>query len=219
MHVQGEIQLPDQARLGIYRNDNVTVLPGQQITVASAPASTAGVLLASLFDAQSSDFNYLEACVRLFVNGNAAQPIFLSSGTEDYFLSASYFDEGMFKAPTSGVTYDNGGGSMAAYKLHDRDVITWQAGMNMTWKNNEDPSCPTSWSARVTGTPEEAAAGAAAAAGVDASAVEAARAQYKRVHAGTTTAPAQYNTLVWYYSWPANAAELTFQGKPATSVY
>jgi len=29
--------------------------------------------------------------------GHQDNPIFLSSGGEDYFLSASYFDDGMFK--------------------------------------------------------------------------------------------------------------------------
>ncbi len=48
--------------------------------------------------------------MRFYADG-ATQPLFLSSGAEDYFLSASYFDEGMFKGPNSGLTYfDHHGG-------------------------------------------------------------------------------------------------------------
>lgn len=50
-------------------------------------------------------------------------PIFLSSGAEDYFLSASYFDEGEFISPNSGLTY-KAGGAIGSYKLHDlRDQV------------------------------------------------------------------------------------------------
>ena len=50
-------------------------------------------------------------------------PIFLSSGAEDYFLSASYFDEGEFISPNSGLTYKSGG-AIGSYKLHDlRDQV------------------------------------------------------------------------------------------------
>ena len=52
---------------------------------AAAPASTAGALVSTMFDANSGDPNYLEACVRFYPNGQS-DPVFLSSGTEDFFL-------------------------------------------------------------------------------------------------------------------------------------
>ena len=70
---------------------------------------------------------YLEACMRFYPNAKDAAtnstPIFLSSGAEDYFLSASYFDEGEFISPNSGLTY-KAGGAIGSYKLHDlRDQV------------------------------------------------------------------------------------------------
>ncbi len=43
----------------------------------------------------SADPNFLEACVRFYPNdpSGASEPVYLSSGTEDFFLSASYFDQ------------------------------------------------------------------------------------------------------------------------------
>jgi hypothetical protein len=104
----GQFILPDQAAISVYRNKAVTLQPEQFITIGTAPSNTGGALISLMFDAMSSDQNYLEACVRFYPNG-AANPTFLSSGTEDFFLSASYFDEGAFKTSQSGVTYYAGG--------------------------------------------------------------------------------------------------------------
>ena len=60
---------------------------------------TGAALIRVILDADGGDdFTYLEACMRLVsAKNNNPNPLFLSSGAEDYFLSASYFDEGMFK--------------------------------------------------------------------------------------------------------------------------
>lgn len=64
--------------------------------------ASGAALLRVIIDADGrNDFSYLEACMRFVPkamdNNNQPNPIFLSSGGEDYFLSASYFDDGMFK--------------------------------------------------------------------------------------------------------------------------
>jgi len=51
------------------------------------PAGTAGAVLNLKFDAAGASYGYLEACMRYYADG-AAEPQFLSSGAEDYFLSA-----------------------------------------------------------------------------------------------------------------------------------
>ena len=125
----GDFQLPDQARLHMARNDDVLLAPQQLLTIAQASAGVAGALVSVFFDNNSTDFNFLEACVRYTPDG-AAAPLFLSSGTEDFFLSASYFDEGMFQNGQSGTTYLAGGNSVAMYKTHaSRDPILWNDGM------------------------------------------------------------------------------------------
>jgi hypothetical protein len=81
----GELVLPDQARLAMHRNVNVTTQPGDFIQVAGAPAGTAGALASVFFDAVSTDFAFLEACVRFWPrvdSGASPAPVFLSSGTE-----------------------------------------------------------------------------------------------------------------------------------------
>lgn len=109
--------------------------------------------------------------------------------TEDYFLSASYFDEGRFTTSQSGLTYKTGSGGIASYKVHTRDLVLWSDGFNLTWRNMEDASCPTGWK-----TSSEA---------------EAVRSPPLSV------APATYNTLVWYYTWSASEVAPTPALAPA----
>ena len=188
-----ELQLPDQASLHMWRNANATVMPLDYIRVASSPDTTAGAIVSMMFDGQSSDFNFLEACVRLYLDPqSSAKPLFLSSGTEDMFLSASYYDEGMFKTSQSGVTYTNGSGGVAMFKRFDsRDYILFHTGFNMSWRNNEDGNCPTAWGNESPVYPVNAS---------------------PPLRSGT--APATYNTIVFFYSWPSNNNNLTFGGKP-----
>ena len=98
----GDIVLPPSARLQVVTLTNVSLTPQQLINLTTIPQAYSGALLRVQLDASSTDFNYLEACLRLYSDGSTT-PLYLSSGTEDYFLSASYFDEGMFKTPQSGV--------------------------------------------------------------------------------------------------------------------
>jgi len=74
--------------------------------------------------------------MRIFIDGSD-NPIFLSSGVEDYFLSAFYFDLGMFKSPNSGLTFYDGSKKLSAYKLHHRDPILFNDGMKLLFRNNE----------------------------------------------------------------------------------
>ena len=99
----------------------------------------AGALLRVDFDAAAPNYGYLEACMRLLADG-ASEPLFLSSGAEDYFLSASYFDEGIFKTPNSGLTFFDKSGSVGVYKTHDRDNVVWRDGMALVFRRCEDTS-------------------------------------------------------------------------------
>eukprot|EP00657_Telonema_sp_P-1_P006870 TRINITY_DN26337_c0_g1_i1.p1 TRINITY_DN26337_c0_g1~~TRINITY_DN26337_c0_g1_i1.p1 ORF type:complete len:282 (-),score=81.10 TRINITY_DN26337_c0_g1_i1:146-991(-) len=117
----GDLELPTHARLRVHR---VTQLlqPKDFISLVDLPSGTAGAVLSLKLDSSSADYNYLEACVRAYIDGSS-EPIFLSSGAEDYFLSAFYFDEGIFKTPNSGLTYFDGKGTLSAYKTHDLSLI------------------------------------------------------------------------------------------------
>ena len=103
--------------------------------------------------------------MRFYPDGQR-EPMFLSSGAEDYFLSAYYFNEGEFKTPNSGLTYYDHKGTLSAYKTHDRDPIFFDDGMTLVFRNSETTTgcgdtqhcpnqyCPPGATATRTGTEE-----------------------------------------------------------------
>jgi hypothetical protein len=78
-----EIDLPANAKLYQSSINGQVFAPQQFITLASSPPSTSGMLLYTFLDATSGDPNYLEGCFHIT---DQAGTVFLSSGTEDYFL-------------------------------------------------------------------------------------------------------------------------------------
>lgn len=76
--VVGDLQLPANTRLALYKNENVMLAPLQYLPLVNA-SNTAGMVLQVTIQANSTDFNYLEACVRAYIDGDA-NPVFLSSG-------------------------------------------------------------------------------------------------------------------------------------------
>lgn len=135
----GDLELPAAARLRLHRVRPMDVQKLELVDLASAPKGTSGALVRLQLDAKSSSFSFLEACMRFYPDGaEDDRPIFLSSGAEDYFLSSSYFDEGMFKTSQAGLTYFNRTTStLAAYKTHIEDPILWTDGMRLRFRNCE----------------------------------------------------------------------------------
>ena len=138
-----EIDLPSNAKLYQSTISGQVFAPQEFIPLASSPTGTSGMLLYTFLDATSADPNYLEGCFHITDQSGTT---FLSSGTEDYFLSASYFDEGVFSGTQAGLTYKGPGGDFSMYKTHTRDLIPFHNGMQFVWRNNEDgASCPNHW--------------------------------------------------------------------------
>lgn len=102
-------------------------------------SSSAGGLLHEVYmHANGSQFLYLEGCFRSFIDG-ATQPTWLSSGTEDYFNSADYFNAGLFQSPVSGLTYFNRTShAMSAYRVHDTDPVIFDHGFRLDWRNSDE---------------------------------------------------------------------------------
>ena len=98
----GELQLPANARLQLYKNVNVSLEPLQFLDLANI-SSSSGVLFQVTLAANGSSFRYLEACMRAYIDGSNSTT-WLSSGTEDFFLSAYDFNEGIFHSDNSGLT-------------------------------------------------------------------------------------------------------------------
>ena len=125
----GELTLPDQARLRVVRTTVTALAPRDLVTIAASPAGTAGALASVYVDANSTDYSFLEACLRLTADGGPVQ--FLSSGTEDVFYSASYVDEGAFAhVSQAGVSFKDGNNAVSMWKrLDSRDFIPWSQSM------------------------------------------------------------------------------------------
>jgi len=171
----GDVALPPAAKLVQSKIVGTTYAPDNFITLAAADKSLDGMLLSTFIDATSADPNYLEGCFHIVNGDNTTQ--FLSSGTEDYFLSASYFDEGVFAGSEAGLTWRGAGGDLSAYKTHQRDVLPFHGGMQFVWRNNEDGrSCPNRWpqASRPSTSPT-----------------------------GLRTGPMNLTSIVYFYAWPA----------------
>ncbi|XP_065185125.1 uncharacterized protein LOC135815717 [Sycon ciliatum] len=133
--VVGEYELPSNTRLRLYKAENVTMEPLEYLTAAATPANTSGWLYQVTFGGSSSDFSYLEGCFRVEIDDKPIQ--YLSSGTEDFFLSASYFNAGIFHSDHSGLTCKQGPGTMSAYKFFEEDPVVFSSSMKLLWRNGE----------------------------------------------------------------------------------
>lgn len=132
----GSIHLPATARLRLHRREAIQLKPLEELEALNTQRS--GMLYAVTMAASSTNFNYLEACLRAFPNGRR-EPIFLSSGTEDYFLGTYYFNAGPYHLPIAGVTHlEPGSSKFSAYRFHEDDPIPFQRGMRLVWRNGEE---------------------------------------------------------------------------------
>lgn len=90
--------------------------------------------------AYSEDLQFLEACYRLLIDSNDWKDMqLLSSGTEDLYLSALYFNAGVNHFENAGVTYINDTtSSVIAYKFFERDPVIFHRNITLLWRCGED---------------------------------------------------------------------------------
>jgi hypothetical protein len=135
----GNIQLPTNARLRLQVHSNVTLSPLQMVDLAQSPG--AGAVYQVTLVVSSKNWVFLEAMLRAYLNG-ATDPLFLSSGTEDYFLGTYYFNRGMYHLPLAGLTHKDTAGAgtcqFSAYRFHDEDPIIFQKSLRLAWRNGEE---------------------------------------------------------------------------------
>jgi hypothetical protein len=135
----GGMALPEQARLRLYVRETPGLPPLQMFEMAQAAG--AGALCQLTLAVASRNFSFLEAMFRAYIDGNK-EPLWLSSGTEDYFLGTYYFNRGLYHSPVAGLTHKNqdAGGlcSFSAYRFHDQDPIVFQKGLRLVWRNGEE---------------------------------------------------------------------------------
>ena len=77
------VRLPDSARLRLHKLEGYTAQCLEEFAVCDI--ASAGVLYQVTVAANSDHWQYLESCVRGYIDG-AAEPLVMSSGLEDYFL-------------------------------------------------------------------------------------------------------------------------------------
>lgn len=136
----GDIALPAAARLRLHRREKTVVEPLEELEILRTERR--GLLYAVTLAAASGNFNYLESCLRAFPNGRK-DPLWLSSGTEDYFLGTYYFNAGLYHLPVAGLTHldpDEPGSlyRFSAYRFHEDDPVPFQRGLRLVWRNGEE---------------------------------------------------------------------------------
>lgn len=139
----GGVRLPESARLKLHKvvrrsaerleEFNLCDVKGEgavyQVTIAAKTNRTTG---------SWKDLSFLEACMRAYVDG-VDEPIFLSSGLEDYFLGTYYFNRGKYANDIAGLTHlDKELGSFSAYRFHDEDPIFFGDGLRLTCRCGEE---------------------------------------------------------------------------------
>ena len=137
--ILGSLLLPKTARLRLYKNEKVTLQPLQFLTLANV-AQTAGALYQVTLAVESNSSSYLEACMRARIDGSP-DITWLSSGTEDFFLSAYYFNRGLYHLDNAGLTYKSNG-TLSAYKFFENDPFLFSSSLELIWRCGETINPP-----------------------------------------------------------------------------
>lgn len=141
------VRLPDNARLKLYKLENYTAKPLEEFDMCKVMGS--GVLYQVTMAARGTPkvrdpkdnwmgLSYMESCVRAYI-GETNEPLFLSSGLEDYFLGTYYFRSGKYYNPVAGLThFDTDKLEFSAYRFHEEDPVFFQNGLRLTNRCGEE---------------------------------------------------------------------------------
>ncbi len=129
------VRLPDTARLRLHKLEGYTAAPLEEF--AMCDTSSAGVLYQVTVAAESDHWQYLESCVRAYIDG-ASEPLVMSSGLEDYFLGTYFFNRGPYHGDLAGLTHkDEADHSFSAYRFHEDDPVFYHKGLRLTLRCGE----------------------------------------------------------------------------------
>ena len=142
----GGMRLPERARLKLYKLEHHLARPLEEFALCDVRG--AGALYEVTMAAKGSrttanpadrwkDLSYMEGCMRAYLDG-AGQPLFVSSGLEDYFCGTYYFNKGRYYTDVSGLTHlDAEAREFSAYRFHDQDPIFFHRGMRLACRCGE----------------------------------------------------------------------------------
>eukprot|EP01111_Echinosteliopsis_oligospora_P016031 TRINITY_DN6532_c0_g1_i1.p1 TRINITY_DN6532_c0_g1~~TRINITY_DN6532_c0_g1_i1.p1 ORF type:complete len:428 (-),score=102.59 TRINITY_DN6532_c0_g1_i1:51-1334(-) len=136
----GNIQVPATAKLNQFVI-NQQYQPLEFISFAEVPAGNQGVVFHHTLAVSSGTPNFMEGCYHLYLEPNEAFPgTLLSTGMEDYYDSAWYFNAGEFHFENAGMTHfvsTNTNTQMSAYRFHEMDPIYFKNGVIFQWRNGD----------------------------------------------------------------------------------
>eukprot|EP00042_Codosiga_hollandica_P029172 m.158762 g.158762 ORF g.158762 m.158762 type:complete len:435 (-) comp53003_c0_seq2:32-1336(-) len=139
----GGLVLPPSSKL-LLQTFQGLLQPLEYLNVTAVPSGP-GFHFFSTLAVQSGNLNFLEGCYHAYTPFNQSYPgTIMSTGTEDYFDSAYYFDAGQFYFPVSGFTHldQTDGITWSAYRFHEMDPLVFQDGFRFVWRNGDavDPA-------------------------------------------------------------------------------
>ena len=110
------------------------------VTALDVPSGS-GVLFAHTLSVLSGNLNFLEGCYHAYTPHDAPFPgITVSTGTEDYYDSAYYFNAGQFRQSNAGLTHirvNDSAAELSAYRLHENDGLFFTNGFRFVWRNGD----------------------------------------------------------------------------------
>ena len=140
----GGVQIPQTARMTLQQINSRTYQPLDWVTIASidpAAQQHQGALFLHTLAVTSGNLNFLEGCYHAYSPAAAPFPgVIISTGTEDYFDSAFYFNGGQFHYENAGFTHFSSNTTtvtLSAYRVHDADPIFFNEGFRFMWRNGD----------------------------------------------------------------------------------
>ena len=137
----GGLQLPTTARLHLIKTDAI-LKPLEFVDMVNVPGGKSGMFFAVAMQVESTlNFNFMEGCFHFYDKTRTTFPgMIMSTGMEDYFDSAFYFNGGDFHAPVAGSSHQtnvNGTSQWSGYRFHEMDPIVFSDGMRFQWRNGD----------------------------------------------------------------------------------
>ena len=162
----GDVRVPPSARLKLLKTEK-SLAPLEFVDLVDIPTGAGLLFMSSMSIKSQLNFNFMEGCFHYYDHGYTEFPgMILSTGMEDYYDSAFYFNGGGFHAPVAGNTHQIKTGNTtewSGYRFHEMDPIVFTNGMRFQWRNGDvtDPAtglkCTLDKGGSVAGNPQASA--------------------------------------------------------------
>ena len=135
------LQLPFHTRVTLHKIEGQIFDPLAWVPIVDLQTGR-GFLFAHTLAVRSDNLNFLEGCYHAYSQYNQSfSAVIISTGTEDYFDIAFYFNAGHFHFEVSGYTHfrqvSNDTVEWSGYRMHDVDPIFFTNGFRYQWRNGD----------------------------------------------------------------------------------